>query len=172
MDLKQYVPLLASVVAGVFAVVSAFITWRLKLSTEAKLRANTREQEQRDTTRDLYVEVHALMERVVRQVLDREFNLEEEVSRLNARVHLLADDHVVSQYEAVTAQLEKWSVVYRKSLPEQIKIGDRAATIYRSPDPTAEFKKPAADAFEALQQELAKLVKLMRSELRGDSASP
>lgn len=166
--MKDYVPAIAAVLAGTLALISAIIAWRLKVSSDEKLRKLTLEKERRDETKDLYTTAFQLFERAIRQILDQdEFDLAGEFSKTNSRIHLLAAEPIVSQYSHVCSLLTKWSSLQHKASPKRIRAGDSTFTLIQSPDPTAKYQEPAEEAYDELQRELTKLVQVMRDELAG-----
>jgi hypothetical protein len=50
-----------------------------------------------------------------------------------------------------------------------MQVGDKTVTILQSPDPTAQYKEPANAEYQKLQDELHRLVELMRVELKGNA---
>lgn len=168
--MRDYIPVISAVVAGVFAMMAAVIAWRLKTWSEAREGFLARAKERHDELKLLYTDVFVLLEQAIRQILqDEEFTLDRELSAVNARVNLLASPGVIDQYHAVSQLLTKWTQLHYKSRPRKIKIGEHTATILQAPDPTAQYKKPASEAYEELQTVVEQLVKLMRAELNGDA---
>jgi hypothetical protein len=52
--MKEYIPAIAAIVAGIFAIVSAFLTWRLKTATDDKVRQITEKKQRRDEITELF----------------------------------------------------------------------------------------------------------------------
>lgn len=168
--MKEYVPAIAAVIAGIFAITSAFIAWKLKNSSDTVREKNDRIQRKHEETKSLYTGTFQLFEEAVRQVLDGDdFTLAKQFSENNAKIHLLASEKITQKYSEVAALLESWSRLYTKASPLQMKIGDQVMTMIQSPDPTAQYKEPAKAEYEKLQVALQQLVGLMRDEL-GENA--
>ena len=164
--MKDYIPAIAATIAGIFAIISAFIAWRLKTSSDARGQMDAQNKERRDEMKQLFTDTFTLFEQAIRQVLNREeFSLEESFSENNAKIHLLAPESVVAKYSEVGLLLEGWSRLHFKASPRQMKVGDHTLTMFQSPDPTAEYKEPANAEYQKLQEELQKLIKLMREKL-------
>lgn len=164
--MTQYVPAIAAVIAGIFAVVSAFMAWRLKNSSDDRRDQVSHAKEKHDEEKSLYTTTFQLFEGAIRQVLDgSDFSLAQAFSENNARIHLLAPQHIVDQYSESASLLGSWSGLHAKASPRQIKRGDETITIFQAPDPTAKYKEPAKAEYEKLQVSLQKLVELMRSQL-------
>lgn len=170
MDLKEYIPALAAVVAGVFAIVAAFLTWKLKSSTEERERSIARAKEKRDELQNLYSEVFVLFEQAIKKVVHQEeFTLDAELSRTNAKVQLLASEPVINAYHEAGELLQEWSKLHYKASPRTMQLGEQKVVLVQAPDPTVQFKEPANEAHSALQVALARLVKQMRAELDDDA---
>ncbi len=164
--MKEYIPAIAAVIAGVFAVISAFIAWKLKNSSDTAREKSDRIQRKHEEAKSLYTGTFQLFEEAIRQVLNRsEFTLAKQFSENNARIHLLAPATITEKYSEVAAFLESWSRLYAKASPQQMKIGDQVMTMVQAPDPTAQYKEPAKAEYEKLQVGLQQLVELMRNEL-------
>ena len=111
-----------------------------------------------------------MFEDAIRQVLNKEeFTLAQAFSENNAKIHLLAFEHIAAQYSEVASLLESWSRLHFKATPRQMQIGDTTLITIQAPDPTAQYKKPANAEYQKLQEELHKLVELMRIELNGNA---
>ncbi len=168
--MKEHVPAIVAVIAGIFAILSAFLTWRLKTSTDEKVRQLTEKKQKRSEITQLFTETFSLFEQAIRQALKREqFTLQEAFSENNAKIHLLAPENVVTKYSEVSALLESWSRLHAKASPHQIKMGDQTVTILQAPDPTEKYKEPAKQEYDKLQQELHALVSMMRAEVNRDA---
>lgn len=168
--MKDYIAVAASVIAGVFAVVSALIAWRLKNSSDDRARNISLAKERRDEIKGLYESTFALFEQAIHQVERREpFSLAREFSQTNAKMHLLAPQEIADQYQKVSFLLEDWSHLHAKASPRQLDLNGQTVMIIQSPDPTAQFKEPAKAAYELLIAELQNLTKAMRRELAADA---
>ena len=166
--MSEYVNAIAAVVSGIFLVIAATITWKLKTSTDEKERAIAKAKEHRDELKALYTAVFVAMEQTIKRVLSGEdFPLDKELSEINAKVRLLALPAIAEQYCEAAALIGEWSSLHVKASPRKMKMGEQTITILQAPDPTAQFKQPAADAYEKLQSSLERLVDLMRAELHG-----
>lgn len=168
--MKEYLPAIAAVIAGIFAILSALLTWRLKTSTDDKVRQLTEEKQKRDEITQLFTDTFSLFEQAMSQVLNREeFTLQETFSENNAKIHLLAPQHIVTKYCKVSALLESWSRLHAQASPRQMKMGDQTVTILQAPDPTEKYKEPAREEYNKLQEELYVLVSMMRAEVNKDA---
>ena len=164
--MKEYVPAIAAVIAGIFAVASAFMAWRLKNSSDDRRDYVGRLKEKREEEKTLYTSTFQLFEEAISEVLTRsEFTLAQKFRENNAKIHLLAPQHIIDQYAEASSCLESWSVLYAKASPKQIKRGDETFTILKAPDPTAKYKELAEAEYDKFQESLQKLVASMRSEL-------
>ncbi len=168
--MKDYVAAVAAVIAGIFAIASALIAWRLKNSSDDRTRKSSLEKERRDEIKGLYENTFSIFEQAILQVQRREqFSLAREFSQINAKMHLLAPQEIADQYLKVSCLLEDWARLHAKGSPRQLDLNGQMATLIQSPDPTAEFKEPAKAAYESLIAELQNLTKAMRKELAADA---
>jgi hypothetical protein len=167
----------ATIVGTVLAACGAVIAFFLKRYWDHRDRqvdradrkaqeAAVKEKERREEIKELYINTFTLFESAIRQVLHKEdFNLAQAFSENNAKIHLLAPEHIAEQYSEVASLLESWSILYFKATPRQMKVGDQIVTIIQAPDPTAQYKEPANAEYKKFQEELQKLIDLMRVEL-------
>jgi len=163
---QEYIPAIAATIAGIFALVSPFITWKLKNASDERARLIALDKERRDEIKQLYSDIIGQFDQVIKQVFQGEsFNLPREVSESTAKVHLLAPAKIAAQYFDVCSLLEAWSQLHYKATPPKMKVGEVTVTLLQSPDPTTRHKEPANAAYEKLQDELRKLVGFMRGEL-------
>lgn len=168
--MKEMIPVIAAFVAGIFAVVSAVIAWRLKNTSDERTRLAALDKEKREEIKRLYTDIFVLFEQALKQIWTKEaFTLGREFSETNARVRLLAPQKIADQYEIVGSLLREWSRLHYKATPQQWREGEKIVTIIQSPDPTEEYREPARIAHEKLQEELRKLIELMRVALDGGS---
>jgi hypothetical protein len=77
----------------------------------------------------------------------------------------LAPAKIAAKYSEVCSLLEQWSRLHYKAKPRQMKVGEDTVTIIQAPDPSEGYKESATRAHEKLQDELRKLINLMREEL-------
>ncbi len=96
---EQYLPAIASVIAGIFAIIAAYIAWSFKSSSDKHRDLNSRAKEKYEEEKLLYTNRFQLFERAIHGVLKREeFTLAQQFSENNARIHLLASKSVIDQY--------------------------------------------------------------------------
>ncbi|MGD0519914.1 MAG: hypothetical protein ABSA48_01545 [Terracidiphilus sp.] len=169
--MKEFVPAIAAIIAGIFAIVSPFITWKLKNASDERALQTALGKERRNEIKRLYTDIYVSFEQAMKQVLNKEkFTLAQEISEINAKVRLLAPEKIVEQYYVVASSLEKWSQLHNRATPRQLKVGEETVDIIQYPDPAREYKEPAKAAYDKLQGELNNLIALMRVEL-GNSRS-
>ncbi len=164
--MKEYV---APAIAGVFAVATAILAWRLKNSSDEQARRTALEKERRDEVRQLYTTTFVLFEQAIRQVLQKEeFRLAREFSEINAKMHLLAPEKVTEQYFRTSRLLEEWSRLHAKASRPQWDLNGKTVTLFQSPDPAEQFRAVAQATYETLQTELQCLIKIMRTDLAAE----
>jgi hypothetical protein len=101
---KDYIPAIAAIISGVFAIVSAFIAWMLKNSSDERARIMALKKEKRDEIKQLYTDTYTLFDNATRQVLNKEeFTLAQAFNENNARIHLLTPENIVTQYPGVAS---------------------------------------------------------------------
>jgi hypothetical protein len=167
---KEYITAIAAVIAGVFAIASAILAWRLKNSGDDRARLAASGKERRDQIERLYTDIFVLFEGAIEEVRNSvPFTLAPRFSEANARVHLRASDAIVTQYVKTASLLEGWSRLYAKATPPRIIAGEQTFTMFQAPDPTKKYREPAQRAYETLQEELSRFVDLMRSEVKRGS---
>lgn len=156
--MKEYIPAIAAIIAGTFAIISAFIAWKLKNSSDTARENSDRIQRKHEEAKLLYTGTFQLFEEALRQVLDRsEFTLAKQFNENNAII--------TEKYSEVADFLESWSKLHAKTNLRQIKVGDQEMTMIQSPDPTVQYKETAKAEYDKLQVALQQLVELMRDEL-------
>lgn len=160
-------PFIGPAITGFFALLAAYLAWRLKRSGDDRERRVAIALERRRELRELYAEIFVHLEQAMKHGSElKPFELTPEMSRANAKLRLLAPEEINLAYDDVSDKLHEWSVLYAKASPRQMQLGDRSYTIIQAPDPTAEFKAPALAAHQALHESVSKLRCLMRDELR------
>jgi hypothetical protein len=156
----------AAIIAGVFAIVSPFITWKLKNASDERARLTALDKERRDEIKQLYTGIFVIFEHAIRQASQlEEFTLARELSEATAKIHLLAPERIAEQYSVACSLLEEWSQLHFKASPRRLRVGDQSVTVIQSPDPAAKYKEPANAAYSKLQDEVRKLTRMMRQEL-------
>lgn len=169
--MKEFVPAIAAIIAGVFAIVSPFITWKLKNASDERALQKSLGKERRDEIKRLYSDIYVSFEQAIRRVLNREkFTLAQETSEINAKVRLLAPEKIVRQYFVVASLLENWSKLQARAMPQQYRVGDVTVETIQAPDPTRKYKEPAKVAYDELQEALNNLIDFMRVELEAVSS--
>lgn len=164
--MKEYIPVIAAAIAGLFTIISAFIAWKLKRTSDNARKKSDLAQRKHEELKLLYTGTFQLFEEAIRQVFERsEFTLAKQFSENNAKIHLLASIEVTDKYSEVSNLLESWSKLHAKASPPQTKFGGQMVEILQSPDPTIKYKEPAKAEHEKLQLALGELIKLMRREL-------
>lgn len=156
-----------ALVSGAFGVGAAVVTWGLKSKSDAKERVLAKEEEHREELKALYTSVFIALEQLIRHTkAGEEYPVDENLSDVNAKVHLLASEAVADKYSEAAALLVRWSRLHVLATPRKMKVGDQTYEMIQAPDPTAKHKQPEADAYAELQKALSALVQTMRVELR------
>ncbi|MFP3619170.1 hypothetical protein [Burkholderia sp. SIMBA_051] len=165
--MKDYGVVIAAVIAGIFALSSAYLAWKLKSSGDTNERSLIESRERRQEIKDLYSSVIVALEQSIKKVQNaEEFSLDRELSEINAKLYLIGSEAVIRLYQDVAEHIRKWSSLHCLATPRRIKIGGDTISILQAPNPTAKFQQPAADAYEEFQCALTRMIKQMRSELQ------
>ena len=164
--MKEYVPAVAAIIAGLFAILSPFVTWRLKDASDERARSISLRKERREELKQLFGDIFTMFEQAIGHARRSEqFVLSPEQSHINARVRLLAPEPIIAQYFKVAGLLERWSQLHYRAMPRQMQIGGHTVTTIEAPDPTTKYKEPAEEAHKELQAQLDTLIELLRLEL-------
>ena len=159
-------PYLIPALTGIFALLAAYLAWRLKQAGDDRAHRLAIELDRKKVLRDLYAEIFQHLEQAMKHGQElKPFELTAELSRANANLRLLASDDINLAYDDVSDKLRVWSALYARASPRQMQMGDQTITIFQSPDPTAEFKAPAETAQQSLHDSVASLRTLMRKQL-------
>ena len=147
----EYLP---EVIAGLFALLSAYLAWRLGEQSQAAsiMREKRKEKEH------LYESIYEAFERTTIEILggkDRESV--PKIISLNSKVALHAKADIADKYFQCCTLLEEWSELYDKANPK--------TKFVQSPDPAEKWKQPAKEAYEKLQPALKELADLMKQDL-------
>ncbi|WP_421848566.1 hypothetical protein [Marinomonas sp.] len=164
--MKEYVAVIAAIVAGLFAFISALTMWRLTHKTSEISRQQAMADAKFNEKKTLYVRVHELYESAIKCTKSyKNDNLTESFSKLTAEINLIASDEIVKQCFYVAELFQDWISLYFKAFPAPQKIGDQSYIMLQSPDPTLKYKKPEKEAYDKFYRSYEELVKLMRAEL-------
>lgn len=111
----------------------------------------------------LYIDTLGLLEKAIRYTEnDRSYDeLQDDLSRLNARLLLSAPKNVMSQYEKVGSLIHNWSGEYRMGEPK--KLGD--GIVVYTPILNAEHKDKAEELYPRVETEMLELVTSMKEHL-------
>lgn len=161
----NYVPIIATILSGLFALLTAYYAWLLKKRSE--------EMNKRDRARAeriaIYSDVYVLFESAMHEVLSyKDYTLQERFSKMNAKMELLAEEQVKEQYFECCGLLEAWSKLHYKSRRPTQKVGDMTITTYQRPDPTEQYRKLAESSYFELKEKLADLTTLLRQSLQNE----
>lgn len=164
--MKEYVAVIAALVAGFFTVISALIMWRLKHKTNEMMREHAAQDAKLNEKKALYVRTHELYESAIKYTKSYENkHLSELFSKLTAEINIIASNEVITQYLYVADLFQKWIPLYFKAFPAPQKMGNHSYIMLQSPDPTLKYKQPEKEAYDKFYKSYQELIKLMRSEL-------
>tara|TARA_R100000687_G_C6449567_1_gene164519 strand:- start:1942 stop:2436 length:495 start_codon:yes stop_codon:yes gene_type:complete len=161
--MKDYVPIIVSVIAGLFALWSAVFTWRLKQASEKKIRELSREESIYAELKSLYIKIHETYEDLIKETRGYgKSSLNSRFSKLTAEVQMLASPEVIERYKRVSELYQEWAPLYLKAYPPP----KNGVLLIQSPDPTLKYKEPEKEAYDSFYDEYNNLVKSLRSEIR------
>jgi hypothetical protein len=166
--MKEYIPIIVSIIAGLFAIGSAIFTWKLKQSSEKSLRTLTEKDKHHNELKTLYIKVHEMFEEAIKAIQEYKNNdLNSRFSTLTAEIQMIASEEVIEKYNQVATLCDDWATLYHKAYPAP-KNGYNI--IYsKISDPTLQYKEPAKNSYNKFYTEYEHLIKLMRSELANET---
>lgn len=158
-----YSKIIPPIIAGIFAIISAYFAWKLKKQSEELSQKNKKHEE----IKELYLSVFELFEKTTHEVRKIECNIpHSEFHKTHAKIHLLASDSVAKLYDEACSTLQDWISLHFKSTPPTQKFGDHYVTTIQAPDPTAKYKEPAQKAYDVYRVALNSLTEQMKKELK------
>lgn len=161
-----YIPVITTVLAGLFAMLAAYYAWTLKLRDEKRSDRTAKRAEKIE----LFSTVYTLFESGLRQVLnDKEFTLHSDFSKMNAKMELLAPESIKEQYFSCCNTFELWSKYHARSKPPKQELNGMTYTTLQSPDPTAKYKPLAEESYIKLQAQLGVLKDALKADLENDN---
>lgn len=164
--MKEYLPVIVSVLAGLFALFSAITTWRLKHSSDEKVRNALAKDSAYKELKNLYVTVHEMFEELIKETKSYESSdLSSRFSKLTAELHMIASDKVIESYLEIADNYTEWVDLFHKAYPAPKKIGDSSYIMLQSPDPTLKYKEPEKVAYDKFNDGYQELIKTMRAEV-------
>ncbi len=170
--MSPYVTLIGTIIAGAFALVSAYFAYSLR-NIDGKRQTQLAERKSKITD---FTEAYALFETAIYQIKNQEaYSLQEKFTQMNSRMQLLASDKVCEQYFKCSMQLEKWSQSMESCGGSAITCGgsgikgeDADRVNVQSPDPRQKYHDQAEVEFVELQEQLARLTDLLRECLQDE----
>ncbi|MGS0725122.1 hypothetical protein ACVBKF_02960 [Shewanella sp. 0m-11] len=164
--MKEYLPVIVSVLAGLFALFSAITTWRLKHNSDENVRTALAKDSAYKELKDLYVKVHEMFEELIKETKTyKSSDLSSRFSKLTAELHMLASSEVVEVYLEIADDYSDWAYLYNKAYPAPEKIGDSSYIKVQYPDPTLKYQEPEKLAYDKFYKGYQGLIKTMRSEV-------
>lgn len=164
--MAEYLSAVTALITGAFAIGAAIVAWKLKVKETAQSPALDRAMARRSELERLYEDIYVSFDDSIRSVRMLEKGKSaEELSRMSARVRLLALERIVSAFGEASSLLTEWSVLHFNAHPQRKREGDTITKLIQSPNPGAKYIEPEREAYEALQKCLQKLVEEMRTDL-------
>ena len=155
-------PIIVSVIAGLFALWSAVFAWRLKQSSEKRLRELSKEESAYKELKSLYIKIHETFEDLIKETQTYgKKELSSRFSTLTAEVRMLASEDAIAKYQQVSDLYQEWAPLYQQAYPAP-KDG---ILIIQSPDPTLKYKEPEKVAYDLFYEEYQNMVNCLRSEI-------
>ena len=166
--MKDYISIVTAVIAGIFAIISAFLAWRLKQKTDENTQKAITEKEKREEIKSLYIDILTVFENTVGEIgNNKEYTQAYVISEIGAKARLLAPEKVYELFAEAAFLVESWAQLHYRATPKQMKNGNQTITILQSPDPTEKYKLPASEEYEKLQSKLHEIEEVMRKDLKG-----
>lgn len=159
--MKEYLPIIVSIISGLFAIVVIIFKWIFKKSTDKQLRALS----QFDELKNLYIKTYEMFEELIKVTKNhKESDLNSQFSKLTAEINMLAPIEIIEKYKLVADLYEEWANFYPKAYPPS-KNGYKI--IYsKSIDPTLKYKELEKNSYEIFYKEYKDLCELIRSQIK------
>ena len=159
--MKEYLPIIVSVIAGLFSIGAIIFTWIFKQSSEKQLRKISEYEE----LKNLYIKTYEMFEELIKVTANhKENNLNSQFSKLTAEINLLASTEIIEKYNFVLNLYEKWADLFIKANPPS--TNGYKIVYSKLIDPTLKYKESEKNAYEILYKEYECLVELMRLEIK------
>lgn len=163
--MTEYTTIAVAVITGAAALIGIWVTYRFQKKASDRDRDIAWKKERRDELTNLYAKALSLIDEVTsRQYYGEAFDRASEVSETTAKLRLLAPADVVELYSTTMENLEAWRELHVKTLPEKWDTPMGRMTILKAPDPTAQYKQPAKDAYHAFRASLSALTASMKKK--------
>ncbi|MGI2114405.1 hypothetical protein ACRN9G_12530 [Shewanella frigidimarina] len=160
--MNDYVPIIVSVIAGLFALWSAVFTWRLKQSSDKNMRDLGKEEAAYNELKSLYIKIHETFEDLIKKTRTHgNSDLNSRFSSLTAEVRMLASPEAITKYFQVADLYQEWASLYLKAYPEP----KNGIMMIQSPDPTLKYKEPEKDAYDRFYKEYQNFIDHLRTEI-------
>ena len=162
-EFKTAVPLAVPVVAGLFAIVVAVLTWKLTGRREGLKQQQEQHMQHYKSMEDLYASLLEMMQEGIRYT-EAGLNYDEHyrnTSPLLARAMLKAPDEVLEQLQIASDALSDWSSAHRKGMPT--KVGNSGMAVVSTQD--FPHRKRALELYPLLTEEILKLNAVMKQDL-------
>ncbi len=162
-ELKTAVPLAVPIVAGLFAVVVAVLTWKLTGRRERLKLQQEQQMQHYKSMEDLYASLLEMVHEGIRYTESR-LNYDEHyraMSPLLARATLKAPEKVLQQLQTTCDALSAWSSEYRQGLPTR--VGDTGFAMVSNRDYPHQEK--AQELRPMLNDEMHELNAVMKRDL-------
>lgn len=164
--MTEYIAAVTALITGIFAIGAAVVAWKLKTKETIQSRELEIASAMRLELKTLYEDVYVSFDHSIRAVrVLEEGKSAEELSRMSARIRLLAPEDIVATFERAHSLLNAWSVLYFNAHPGRKREGDRVVELIQAPDPGAKYKERERKAYSDLQNCLERLVEQMRVDL-------
>jgi len=160
--MNEYVPIIVSVIAGLFALWSAVFTWRLKQSSDKKMRDIGKEEAAYNELKSLYIKIHQTFEDLIKETRSYgKSDLNAKFSALTAEVRMLASPEAITKYQQVSDLYQEWAPLYFRAYPAP----QNGFMIIQAPDPTLKYKEPEKVAYDQFYEKYQDFIEHLRSEI-------
>lgn len=160
--MNEYVPIIVSVIAGLFALWSVIFTWQLKQSSDKKNRNLGKEEAAYNDLKSLYIKIHQSFEDLIKETRSYgKSDLNARFSALTAEMRLLASPEAIAKYHQVSELYQEWAPLYCRAYPPS----KNGIMIIQSPDPTLKYKEPEKVAYDRFYEKYQDFINHLRSEI-------
>lgn len=170
-EIKTAVPLVVAVVAGLFTIVAAVLTWKLTGRRERLKLQQEQQMQHYKSMEDLYVSLLEMVHEGIRYTEAR-LNYDayyQSMSPLLSRAMLKAPEEVLQQLQTTCDGLSAWSSEYRKGLPVMVgntSIGMVSNRDFPHQEKARELRPLFNDELYALNAVMKKDLDIRRRQLR------
>ena len=164
--MKEYIGLGIIAFSLIFAMIAAFMAWRLKQRLDAANSKVALEKAQREERRRTYQEVITLLDNAVSSITKgSDYPFDNLFNELTPKLHLHASEDINSSFVEVCLLIENWTAMkddVQKTEKELKRHPEQELILSQQLE---EQRKQAEDAYQLFKNRFSKLSSMMRKEM-------